>query len=176
MKLTSELLQRFGRFAPTSELDGTEGLLDIPSGLLPIITIPLPQRRFGAFSVTLPQRDSFLTGQTLGLDASAAAATQSICTFATGLWDILITMTYLANFTQASGAAASPAGSVSITDGTDAPILIGAHAVNGVSILQTLRLLMMIPENTWLIRLALAATGVAQTHNIQAMVLANRLH
>lgn len=179
MKINSDLFSRFASATELVQLDGSESEIFLPTLLNPVVQLVGPIRRFAGFSTTAPQSKSFIAETQLGLNASTATTTVTLCTFARGLWQLVLSWTHLANFTQASDAAANPAGLLELLD-TAATIaagrLLGTYAVNGIPQEKVLAFPMLFPDDGWAIRISLGTTGVGQTHHATVAVVANRLH
>lgn len=173
MKFASDLLFRLARSTAGSRLDGDEGELEIGTEISPVLVIPGPQTDLAAFLETLIQRESFCFAIARDQPAATAEFTAPICTFARGLWDILLQGSYISSFDSVG---AGNGGEVRLLDddGTAAVLMrFNASANRGQN--SDVRIQILFPEDGWQLQIRHAATAAGQTAALTASVLANRL-
>jgi len=174
MKFSSDLLYRWVRAIGTGNSLPDSLDLEIPTALVPVVSVPGPLSRFAGFSNTDNQRESFVAAQTMSLAASQAAITARLGTLGRGLWEITLWAIFVASYTQAY--TTDPEGLITLVDniGTETRIQ-GFFAVLNVPQSYTQRFRILTPDDGWHLRGDLAATGVAQTQALTAAIIANRL-
>ena len=173
MKYTSDLLYRLGRGIGSVEFDARDSTREVLTTLSPTVTIPGPFDRGVVAPATLIQRESFLFESAATLAASQAETTVTVLTLGRGLWRIMITLMYHADYTAIPG---TTGGVVVLQD----PLPVGGGLMRfppiaNVSQLATLTFEGLFPIDSWVIRRIQGATGVGQTSRIQVEGFALRL-
>lgn len=162
MRISTDLLFRWLRAAPSGIPDGVSHDLQIPNALMPVVEVPGPLRDVLALVGTDVQRESFAFSLLTNVAASQAEASIRVCTFGRGLWLVNFSLVLHTDFTAAPGT--NSGGAVLITDGRAnsrrlARLPSIANAAQAVQM--TYRLLFA--DNLWFFELLTGATGVGQT-------------
>jgi hypothetical protein len=179
MKIPSQLLSNLaGNTKEGTELDSGDLIITIPNVIQPIIQLPFQIGKAAGFSASANEVMSRVSNANTNLGAAASTAAQNatIITFKRGLWQITITASFVATWTQALDGTIAPAGRVELVDDASAGMqLIQFNAVNLQPQTLFYTAIMHFPIDGWLIRAALIATGVGQTMQIATSVYAARL-
>ena len=164
------------RLAGTVDAPDTIGLrqssIEIPPALAPTLSLRGPLVRFPTVQTTATQ-ESQLTQRSIAQPASAAAVTQTVATFAEGLWNIRAHLTYAADFTDLTTTRISH---FRLSDDLSTeesivqfiPVALQPYFV-------TFDWTVLFPVDGWSFDIFASATGAAQTFHLTCSLLASRL-
>jgi len=172
LRVTSPNIFTLGQASGIASPEITDQDLLIPGVLQPILTIPGATARLPILNTT-EQQSSFIASSTAAQAASAAAATITLCTFGRGLWRMLLTAGFVASFVEASGGVDN---CIQLVDPGQTNLIrlikfFGATTPQFASIVFDILFL----EGGWAVFLRFGATGVGQTIDMTAGIVASKL-